>query len=139
MFGLFVDSFEDPRFADVPMVKSKMVERERERDINTTYFHACVKNRGMRNSISALRVERWMEDFAKIKQGIVNFFTHHFSVPETYRPTMGDIDFIHISNLDNVMLSALFLVSKIALVVSSVDGNESPRPDGFNFTFFIRF
>ena len=31
MFGLFVDSFEDPRFADVPMVKSKMVERERER------------------------------------------------------------------------------------------------------------
>lgn len=51
---------------------------------------------------------------------------------------MGDIDFIHISNLDNVMLLALFLVSKMELVVSSVDGNESPRLDGFNLNFFIR-
>ncbi|KEH25959.1 hypothetical protein MTR_6g038420 [Medicago truncatula] len=24
------------------------------------------------------------------------------------------------------------------LVVSSLDGNESPRPDGFNLNFFIR-
>lgn len=51
---------------------------------------------------------------------------------------MGDIDFFHISNLDNVLLSAQFLVSKMELVVSSLDGNESPRPDGFNLNFFIR-
>lgn len=51
---------------------------------------------------------------------------------------MVDIDFIHISNLDNVLLLALVLVSKMELVVSSVDGNEIPIPDGFNLNFFTR-
>ncbi|MCI18229.1 transposon TX1 putative protein [Trifolium medium] len=40
---------------------------------------------------------------------------------------------------DVVMLSAPFSAAEINVVVASFDGNKSPGPDGFNFSFFKRF
>jgi len=78
---------------------------------------------------------RWVEEVAEVKQVAAAYFSHDFTESKLDRPTLDGINFNQISNLDDSTLVAQFLLSEIEDVISNVDGNKSPGPDGFNFTF----
>jgi hypothetical protein len=109
-------------------------------DANSNYFHACVKNRGRQNSIKALRVsDGWIEGVDNIKAETVRFFTNHFSASAGVRPLLNGIQFPLLSEAENALLIVPFSMEEIEAVVKDSDGNKSPGPDGFNFTFIKEF
>jgi hypothetical protein len=69
----------------------------------------------------------------------VDFFRNHFGVSGWARPTLDGVHFPQLTESSNAMLSAPFTLEEIEDVVKSCDGNKSPGPDGFNFSFFKAF
>ncbi|MCI07509.1 transposon TX1 putative 149 kDa protein, partial [Trifolium medium] len=112
----------------------------REGDSNSGYFHACVKSRMMRNSISALYTPSgWVEGPGNVREAAVSFFRNHFSVEEWERPTLDGVDFPVLSLDQNDQLTEPFSIEEIEEVVNSSDGSKCPGPDGFNFAFIKEF
>lgn len=77
-----------------------------------------------------------MDGVSDICQEVVNYFSHHFREPLLDRPRLDGIFFPPISEEDCVSLMVPFHLSGIDRVVSLYDGNKSPDPDGFYFSFF---
>jgi hypothetical protein len=109
-------------------------------DANTRYFHACVKRRGKRNAIKALRTEEgWVEGVQLIKSETVRYFSNLFSSSEWSRPRLDGIAFPHLTAEQNSLLIAPFTMDEIERVVKESDGSKSPGPDGFNYAFIKEF
>jgi hypothetical protein len=109
----------------------------KEGDVNSSYFHACVKGRKRTNSIMALKKgDSWLENPNCIKEEICNYFVNHFAEEVWVRPTMDGIVFPNLSVEDNVQLERPFDESEVKVVIASSQNNKSPGPDGFNFEFF---
>jgi hypothetical protein len=112
----------------------------REGDANSAYFHACLKARGSRNFINALRVDgRWVESPSEVRREVVSYFTSQFHSSFWLRPRLYDISFPSITIEDNLQLSRLFSLDEVESIVKECDGNKSPGPDGFNFSFIKSF
>jgi hypothetical protein len=125
--------------------ENQIVQRSRSRwlkegDANTSFFHNSVRHRKRRNSILAIRVgDRWVERVTEVRAEIVDYFTTHFSETTLNRPTLDGMVFQHLLEEDDDVLCGPFSFSEIELAVATSDGNKSPGPDGFNFSFFKRF
>ncbi|KAK2446576.1 hypothetical protein QL285_017365 [Trifolium repens] len=125
--------------------ESVLMQRSRskwltEGDYNTKFFHACIKSRGSRNYLNALKVDNsWLESPTEIRQAVVSYFANHFQSSMVNRPRLDGIVFPVISDQDNSLLSERFSLEEIHGVVMDCDGNKSPGPDGFNFSFIKSF
>jgi hypothetical protein len=112
----------------------------KEGDANTNYFHGCLKARQRGNSISCLRVGgRWLDSSAEIIDEVVSYFSNHFSSISWERPKLNGVILPFISEGENRLLVNPFTSVEIEEVVKLSDGNKSPGPDGFNFTFIKTF
>jgi hypothetical protein len=112
----------------------------REGDYNTKYFHACIKSRGTRNYVNALKVDgNWLETPNEVRQAVVSYFTNHFHAPLMNHPRLDGIDFPVISEQDNIVLTNRFSMEEIEGVVMDCERNKNPGPDGFNFSFIKSF
>jgi hypothetical protein len=122
-----------------------LVQRSRSKwasdgDANTKYFHNCIKSRSKRNFISAIRVnDEWLESPSHIKAAVYSFFENHVALVDCVRPKLDGVNFSTLSEEDNLELVAPFSMEEIEDVVRSSDGNKSPGPDGFNFSFLKNF
>ncbi|GAU51438.1 hypothetical protein TSUD_413380, partial [Trifolium subterraneum] len=111
-----------------------------EGDANTGYFHACVKGRRRSNSIVALKKGRsWISNPNEIRMEIVSYFMKHFEEVYRVRPRLDGVVFPAIGDEDRSRLEIDFLEEEIVDIISMADGNKSPGPDGFNFSFFKNF
>ncbi|GAU43232.1 hypothetical protein TSUD_241220 [Trifolium subterraneum] len=112
----------------------------KEGDANTGFFHACVKNRKRTNSIVALKKGReWLCRPEEIRLEVVTYFRKHFEEVSWERPTLDGVDFLQLSIDEAMGLDAPFGVQEVVEVIELSDGNKSPGPDGFNFSFFKKF
>jgi hypothetical protein len=108
----------------------------REGDSNTRFFHTCIKARGNRNFISALRFDDvWVETPSAIRQATVDYFKQKFSAELWCRPKLEGVAFPSLLEADNMWITRPFELAEIESVVKESDGNKSPGPDGFNFAF----
>jgi exonuclease III len=114
--------------------KSKWLK---EGDVNSSYFHACVKGRKCTNNIVALKKgEGWLENPSCIKEEICNYFVKHFSEERWNRPTMDGIVFPNILEEEATFLERPFEEGEVKDIIEGSQNNKSPGPDGFNFEFF---
>ncbi|XP_019432892.1 PREDICTED: uncharacterized protein LOC109339825 [Lupinus angustifolius] len=89
---------------------------------NTKFFHASINRSRRSKTVHGMLVNgEWVED------------------PIKNRPSLGVIDFKRISKEDNCFLTAKIEEAEINEVVWSCEGNKSPGPDGYNFTFIKKF
>jgi hypothetical protein len=117
--------------------KSKWLK---EGDANSKYFHRCVKARASRNSLKAIKVDDiWVETPTEVRRAVVDYFTSQVAGVRCERPTLDGVEFAMLSLEENSALVALFSLLKIEEVIKNSDGNKSPDPDGFNFSFFKEF
>ncbi|XP_019462987.1 PREDICTED: uncharacterized protein LOC109361918 [Lupinus angustifolius] len=72
------------------------------------------------------------------KNTFVSFFKARFEDFHWNRPSLDGIDFVNISDEDNSFLTAEFEEVEIKEAVWSCEGDKSPGPDGFNFSFIKR-
>ncbi|MCI19303.1 RNA-directed DNA polymerase (Reverse transcriptase), partial [Trifolium medium] len=102
----------------------------KEGDANTRFFHSCVKLRGKRNLIRALKVEGgWVESPEAVRNHTVEFFRNHFKSVVWPRPHLDGIAFPTLSEEQNLGLSRPFALEEINMTISESDGNKSPGPD----------
>jgi hypothetical protein len=105
-------------------------------DANSKFFHASVVARRKRNSIMALKEgNTWLESPSQIREAVENYFTNHFMNRSSIHPNLDGVSFPSLTSDDNYLLSAPFSLEEIFEVVKESDGNKSPGPDGFNFSF----
>jgi len=108
----------------------------KEGDVNSKFFHKCIKARKSRNSIKALREnDGWVVSPFEVRRKVVNYFTEHFAEDRWDRPKLERVDFRRLTDCDNGLLVAPFSLVEIEAVVRDSDGSKSPGPDDFNFAF----
>lgn len=121
--------------------ESLIVQKARARwiqqgDRNTKYFHNSVKVRQRRNQIEMIRAgDRWLSGVEEIKEEVRRHFSCQFKEEKCVRPTLDGVHFKSISSLDSDRLIEEFTMEEVKEAVWICEGDKSPRPDGFNFTF----
>lgn len=83
--------------------------------------------------------DTWVEGVAEVKDEVKRYFKDMYSDSGWQTPTLDGINFKSLSTDDNSFLSAPFTLDEIEQAVSSCDGEKSPGPDGFNYTFIKKF
>ncbi|MCH87544.1 transposon TX1 putative protein, partial [Trifolium medium] len=112
----------------------------KEGDANTSFFHECVKSRKRSNTLVALKKGReWLSRPEDIRLEVVSYFQKHYEEVSWERPKLDGVDFKQLTANEASMLEVVFEESEVAGVIELSDGNKSPGPDGFNFSFFKNF
>ena len=111
----------------------------KEGDVNSNFFHKCVKLRKSRNSIKALREnDGWLVSPFEVCRKVVNYFTAHVAEDRWERPKLDGVEFDKLSVADNELLVTPFSLLEMEAVVKDSDGGKSSGSDGFNFAFIKR-
>jgi hypothetical protein len=138
--SLFDEMWHLMKSKEAVLVQRSRARWLREGDTNTSYFHACINSRRNHNAIQALQtVNGWAESPTDIRQAVVSFFRNHFGSEAWVRPSLDGINFSVLSAEANLTLVQPFLMPEIEEVIRDTDGNKSPGPDDFNFTFVKSF
>lgn len=105
-------------------------------DLNTKYFHNCLKDRNRRNQLGPILVDEvLMEDVREIKEEVRRYYNHLYAESDCNRPTFPGVQFKVLSSADRDMLEEPFTEFEISKAVWDCGGAKSPGPDDFNFNF----
>ncbi|GLT97295.1 hypothetical protein SLE2022_148680 [Rubroshorea leprosula] len=105
-------------------------------DVNTKFFHNCVKERWKRNEMNSIYVQgTQIVEVSKMKEEISSYFESMFKEEQGERPKLEGICFKQITGEDNSSLIKPFNVEEIKAAVEDCDSSKAPGPDGFNFRF----
>jgi hypothetical protein len=67
----------------------------KEGDVNSKYFHGCVKSRAHRNGIKALKVGNdWVFEVNEIRRVVVDYFKAHVASEEWDRPKLEGLSLL---------------------------------------------
>ncbi|XP_057443259.1 uncharacterized protein LOC130735191 [Lotus japonicus] len=112
----------------------------KEGDANTKFFHAMVNWRRTKNSLVGLHINgRWSEEPLEIKNEVKGFFSQKFREEQWASPKLDGVPFRQLSQADNTFLTTSFDIDEVKETVWDCDGDKSPGPDGYNFTFIKSF
>jgi hypothetical protein len=108
----------------------------KEGDKCTKYFHSIANSNRRYNSIDSLMIGDILS-FNKTEIGnhVVNFYQKLFHEPSRWRPRVDGLSFDSISDSDASWLERAF-EEEVKKVVSAMNGDKAPGPDGFSMAFF---
>ncbi|XP_024163822.1 uncharacterized protein LOC112170746 [Rosa chinensis] len=108
-------------------------------DRNTSFFHAMVKVRNLKQSLSVMRDgNRLLEDPKEVSGHIIDYFRSLFTADYSVVDT-GLVDRTIpclVSDLENNALIAMPSSDEIYQVMCSMDHSSAPGPDGFGGVFY---
>lgn len=81
----------------------------------------------------------WVEGVDEFKIEVKNHFQNFFLESDNRRTILDNIQFAQILVSDNANLKCPFTMEEIKEVVWSYKGDNSPGPDGLNFTLNKQF
>ncbi|XP_019433565.1 PREDICTED: uncharacterized protein LOC109340346 [Lupinus angustifolius] len=112
----------------------------RDGDSNSKFFHLSINKNQKFKKFTGLSIEgEWIEDPTRVKNYISSSFEAKFEECTGCRPSLDGIGFNHLAAEENAFLTAKFEVEEIKGAIWSCDGDKSPSPDGFNFSFLKKF
>ena len=76
------------------------------------------------------------EEVSEVTNQVVQFYKNLYKETEGWRPFMEGLEFDRIGNMERVWLERKFEREEILQVVSDLDGDKAPSPDGFTMTFY---
>ena len=89
------------------------------------------------NTIRQLYIDGELSSNQKaIKAQISKFYQNLYTEDTGYRPKLDGLDFTPIKTEEVAWLERPFEEDEITMVVRSMNGEKSPRLDGFPMTFF---
>jgi len=77
----------------------------------------------------------WCEDLVKVREEVRKIFEKSFSTSRNSSVNLHNIEFPNISKNDNRHLTKNISDNEVEEAINECDGNKSPGPDGFNFSF----
>jgi hypothetical protein len=109
----------------------------KERDKNTKYFHKVANSHRRLNIVRHLSINGVLStDQDAIKDHISYFYKNLYTEETIRRPLLDDLHFDLIYSEEAVWLKRPFEKDEIFNVVSNMNGDKSPGPDGFPMTFY---
>ncbi|XP_019427110.1 PREDICTED: uncharacterized protein LOC109335433 [Lupinus angustifolius] len=109
-------------------------------DSNSKFFHLSINKNQKFKKFTGLSIEgEWIEDPTRVKNYISSFFEAKFEECTGCRPSLDGIGFNRLAAEENAFLTTKFEVEEIKGAIWSCDGDKSPSPDGFNFSFLKKF
>lgn len=75
------------------------------------------------------------ERVVEIKREVHSYFEDNFHEANRSRPVLNEVDLFKLSNKDSKSLKVVFAEEEIKVATWSCNGNKSPNPDAFNFSF----
>ena len=75
------------------------------------------------------------EDF-EVSNQVVQFYKNLYKETKGWRPFVEGLEFDCIGNMERVWLERKFEREEILQVVSDLDGDKAPGPDGFTMAFY---
>ena len=110
----------------------------KEGDRNTAFFHRTANAHRRRNYIKSISINgRKLEKEEEIKDGLVAAFQNLFSDPVGWSPSLPDLEINEIGSEDSVRLEENFSEEEIWNVISGLNSDKAPGPDGFPIAFWI--
>ena len=104
----------------------------KEGEKNTKYFHEVANSHRRHNAIRHLTINVVLSsDQDAIKEQILRFYQKLYTEDTNCRPMLDGLDFLSISAEEATWLERLFEEEEIFNVVLLMNGDKSPRPDGF--------
>ncbi|KAI9192875.1 hypothetical protein LWI28_028829 [Acer negundo] len=115
----------------------------RDRDRNTSFFHASIKRRQYRNTISALSINRVLLEYRPtIRDHIISYYSGLFSsdVSRVGRDLsiVDDVIPSLVIAAENAFLTSVPSADDIHDAVFAMDAASTPGPDGFSGSFYQR-
>ena len=71
-----------------------------------------------------------------IKEGMANAFQSTLSDSGDLRPPISGLDFAFVSSLETQALEVPFTTDEVFAALSCLNGDKTPRPDGFSMAFW---
>ncbi|GAU32684.1 hypothetical protein TSUD_145580 [Trifolium subterraneum] len=128
----------DLKSESLGLVEGEVVERKRL--FEELWKILNIKARSRRNKVVALRTQNgWVEGPVQVREEVVRYFRAHFDNVGWQRPNLDGNEFPCLSHDRVEVLTAKFTLEEISDAVKSSDGNKSPGPEGFNFSFIKEF
>ncbi|KAI9200065.1 hypothetical protein LWI28_002180 [Acer negundo] len=115
----------------------------RDGDRNTSFFHASIKRRQYRNTISTISINGVLsEDRPTIRDHIISYYSSLFSsdVSRVGRDLsiVDDVIPSLVTVVENAFLTSVPSADDIHDAVFTIDAASAPRPDGFFGSFYQR-
>ena len=109
----------------------------KEGDKNTKYFHKVANSHRRHNSIRNLSIHGVLtSDQEAIKAEVLGFYQHLYIEDTNCRPFLDGLSFSLISPEEAAWLERPFEEEEISNVVSNMNGDKAPGPDGFPMSFY---
>ncbi|XP_071728387.1 uncharacterized protein [Rutidosis leptorrhynchoides] len=131
---------------DKEKIKTSMMKQKArvrwilEGDENSKYFHSVIRNNYNRNNIRGLNIDGvWNDNPLDIKQATLNHFSKNFDEPNISIPSLEDLHYPSITQIEAAELENSFPESEIFEVINDCGSIKAPGPDGFNFRFFKKY
>ena len=122
--------------AEICWRQKSRVKWLKEGDKNTKYFHTVANSHRRHNSIRHLSINGILStDQDAIKAEISGFYRQLYIEDTTCRPSLDGLSFSSISLEEAAWLERPF-EEEICKVVSNMNGDKAPGPDGFPMTFY---
>lgn len=104
-------------------------------DLNSRFFHALIKSRLRRNSVSGVNIsESIIESVDGVKGEVRSFFENRFVEVSWERPTLDGIPFKVLYKLDMASLEDLTM-EKLKEAMWDSEGDTCSGPDDINVGF----
>lgn len=108
----------------------------KEGDKNTKFFHTLASIRRRKNQLVKIVANgSHIDKPREIKKEAVRYFHGIFKEDHVVRPTFTSLNFTKLSEDECSLLISPFSREEIDEAIKSCDGQKSPGPDGFNFSF----
>jgi len=109
----------------------------KEGDKCTKFFHSIANSNRRCNSLNSLVIgDSLSSDQSEIAVHIVKFYKKLFTEQCRWRPSVEGISFDFILESEASWMERAFEEEEVRNVVSAMDGDKVPGPDGFSMAFF---
>ncbi|GAU33045.1 hypothetical protein TSUD_152000 [Trifolium subterraneum] len=85
------------------------------------------------------RCRVWLSKRGEVREEVISYFAKHYEEVKWKRPTLDGLNFKLLAEFELLRLEGPFSEDEVSEVIQLSDGNKSPRPDEFNFSFFNYF
>jgi hypothetical protein len=108
----------------------------KEGDKCTKFFHSIANSNRRYKSMDSLLIGDTPSNQTEIGEHVVMFYQKLFSKPCRWRPMVDGISFDSILVFEASWLERAFQEEEVRKVVSAINGEKAPGPDGFSMAFF---
>ena len=109
----------------------------KEGDNNTKFFHKMANSHRRFNHLRTLEVDVVVfEEKSEVTNQVVQFYKNLYKGIEGWRPFVDGLEFDRIGEMERVWLERKFEREEILQVVSDLEGDKIPSPDGFTMAFY---